>query len=227
MARDDDDDDRPRKKRRPRDDEDDDDDDDRPRRKRRSREDDDDDDDDDRPRKKRRPRDDDDDDDDRRRPTKKKARRPGLPMPGLLIAMAVVALVVGFIALAISGVILVTSLQAISILGFGLLTVHGLLQGFVTLAAAAAIITGGIVLLLRKAFGRHLVFFGTLVLVGLRVVGFVVFLWLVFGGGGARNFTSFLAGQIVGQVVAVLIIGGIAAFFFTCSQNDNVNRVLR
>jgi hypothetical protein len=240
MARDDDDDDRPRKRRPP----DDDDDDYRPRKKARARDEDDNDmDDDDRPRKRGPVRDDAEDENDGRssrrrdeneeeedRPRKKKKKRK--PLPGSVLAAAIVSFIWGALTLLGNCYSTVTNLhgwmelQRAEQVGFRVgggfnsgLAMSLALSGVFTILAAVVLIVGGILLLMRKNLGRSLALGAAIAMIVVNLIGFVG--GMIAAGGGIFGFI------LIGLVFWIVFDVGICICIYMLLGSPNAIRALK
>ncbi len=229
-----DEDDRPKKKSRARDD--DNDEDDRPKKKRRAG-DDDDDDEDDRPKRKRRALDDDDDDEDEKNRSSggsKKKKKTSRPLPGMLLAMAIIAVVWGGLCLlsncynVVSAALILRDLFFIphplllEFLGWTKFpaTIH-FLASLVDLLLSLGIIGGGIALFLRRSFGRHLAIFCP---AGMALVLLIDVAVIVITLGRASGVASpVIGGGCCGMIIHLVI----AAVFLKMQEDPDLIKALR
>jgi hypothetical protein len=83
---------------------------------------------------------------------------------------------------------------------------------------ALGLLAGGVVLLLRRAFGRYLVLFSTLGIFVAQAIRLLIAISIVRSLSGPLQFT---------QIAGLVVIFGLGSFFFTTQQNENVNNALR
>lgn len=196
-----------------------------------------DDDDDDRPRKKRRPRDADDDEEDLdERPAKKKKKKPSRPLPGMLLALIIIAGLWGIICFLSSCFDTINNARSTisvfrgeAMLGgavplvpnkYGLLVDHLLL--FVKMLISLAIIGGAVALFFRRAAGANVIICSPLGFAVVIVLQAIV-TWITFG-----NFMGVLGPLLCGAVAVGIVFNLIIAYVFMWLANhDTVRKVLR
>ena len=199
----------------------------------------DDDEDDDRPRRRRsRDEDDDDEDDDRPRRKKKKKAKPSRPLPGLLLAMVIIAWVWGGLCFFSTAGQVLNSLSELWRalanqaganpfgIRFQISTMSKIMMGVDVLFCAAnfllsiGIIAGGFLLFFRRAIGRNLVVFCPVGMAGCLVLSAIA---MGIALGGALGLIWLL---LIGYGIGIAIHLVVAFVFLKLQEYPDVHRAL-
>ena len=143
-------------------------------------------------------------------------------MPGMLIGMAIVAMIWGG-AVSLGGCFqLLTAIRFLSVGGPDATKIRIYASADMGLSAflgiaALTVAGGGVLRLMRKALGRNLAVYGSLGILVMQVIKLAALLIVT------EKFGPYQMGNVAG----LLMIFGIFSFFYSTQQNEAVNRVLR
>jgi hypothetical protein len=157
-----------------------------------------------------------------RRKKRRRRRKPPREMPALLLAMAFVGIIWGGVAMILGIAQFIEGIYYIpkTIGNLRLLAILACVLGFLQFISGTGLVTGGIGLLLHRAWGILPVVYGSVALAALASIRLVIECSILF------YYIQKIGPYQVVQIFGVLLATAICAFLFRVHQNDDVHKAL-